>query len=101
MTSSRWSGHESCRSCSPKASGSVWTSTLNTLILSGSRDLNMRAYLDFLRLKYAEKRIDLLILIGDVVIDFMSRNRNVLFRGTPAVFYTLTPRAAISPIRPV
>jgi signal transduction histidine kinase len=49
------------------------------------------AYLDFLRLKYAEKRIDLLILIGDVVIDFMRRNRNVLFRGTPAVFYTLTP----------
>ena len=49
------------------------------------------AYLDFLRLKYADKRIDLLILIGDVVIDFMSRNRNVLFRGTPAVFYTLTP----------
>ena len=46
-------------------------------------------YLDFLRLKYADKRIDLLILIGDVVIDFMSRNRNVLFRGTPAVFYTL------------
>jgi signal transduction histidine kinase len=51
------------------------------------------AYLDFLRLKYAEKRIDLLILIGDVVIDFMSRNRNVLFGGTPAVFYTLTPPA--------
>jgi signal transduction histidine kinase len=49
------------------------------------------AYLDFLRLKYAEKRIDLLILIGDVVIDFMRRNRDVLFRGTPAVFYTLTP----------
>jgi len=49
------------------------------------------AYLDFLRLKYAEKRIDLLILIGDVVIDFMSRNRNVLFRSTPAVFYTLIP----------
>src|SRR5262245_22274066 len=35
------------------------------------------AYLDFLRLKYAGKRIDLLILIGDVAIDFMSRNRNV------------------------
>ena len=49
------------------------------------------SYLDFLRLKYAEKRLDLLILIGDVVIDFMSRNRNVLFPGTPAVFYTLTP----------
>ncbi len=52
------------------------------------------AYLDFLRLKYAEKRIDLLILIGDVVIDFVSRNRNVLFRGTPAVFYTLNPRGS-------
>jgi hypothetical protein len=49
------------------------------------------AYLDFLRLKYAEKRLDLLILIGDVVIDFMSRNRNVLFAGTPVVFYTLSP----------
>jgi signal transduction histidine kinase len=49
------------------------------------------AYLDFLRLKYAEKRIDLLILIGDVVIDVMRRNRDVLFPVTPAVFYTLTP----------
>src|SRR5262245_5098148 len=49
------------------------------------------AYLDFLRLKYAGKRIDLLILIGEVAIDFMSRNRNVLFRGTPAVFYSLNP----------
>ena len=49
------------------------------------------AYLDFLRLKYAGKRVDLLILIGEVAIDFMSRNRNVLFRGTPAVFYSLNP----------
>ncbi len=49
------------------------------------------AYLDFLRLKYADKHIDLLILIGDVVIDFVRRNRNVLFPGTPAVFYTLNP----------
>src|SRR4029079_14472532 len=49
------------------------------------------AYLDFLRLKYADKRLDLLILIGDVVIDFMSRNRNVLLRGTTAEVYTLTP----------
>jgi signal transduction histidine kinase len=49
------------------------------------------AYLDFLRLKYAGKHIDLLILIGEVAIDFMSRNRNVLFRGTPAVFYSLNP----------
>src|SRR4029453_3411115 len=59
-----------------------------------SRPEHETAYLDFLRLKYAEKRIDLLILIGDVVIDFMSRNRNVPFLGTPAVFYTLTPRGS-------
>jgi len=49
------------------------------------------AYLDFLRLKYAGTRVDLLILIGEVAIDFMSRNRNVLFDGTPAVFYSLNP----------
>ena len=49
------------------------------------------AYLDFLRLKYAGTRVDLLILIGEVAIDFMSRNRNVLFHGTPAVFYSLNP----------
>jgi signal transduction histidine kinase len=52
------------------------------------------AYLDFLRLKYAEKRFDLLIVIGDVAIDVIGRNRNVLFRGTPAVFYShVRPRS--------
>ena len=30
-----------------------------------------RTYLDFLRLKYAGQRVDLLILIGEVAIDFM------------------------------
>ena len=49
------------------------------------------ASLDFLRLKYAEKRFDLLILIGEIAIDFMRRNRDVLFRGTPAVFYSHIP----------
>jgi signal transduction histidine kinase len=33
-------------------------------------------------------------LIGDVAIDFMSRNRNVLFHDTPAVFYSLNPSQA-------
>ena len=49
------------------------------------------AYLDFLRLKYEGKRLDLLILIGEVAVNFMSRNRNTLFRGTPAVFYSHVP----------
>ena len=46
------------------------------------------AYLDFLRLKYADKRLDLLILIGEIAVNVISRNRNSLFRGTPAVFYS-------------
>src|SRR5688500_5052582 len=49
------------------------------------------AYLDFLHLKYAEKRFDVLIVIGDIAIDFLNRNRNVLFSETPAVFYSLNP----------
>src|SRR5678815_3543943 len=57
-----------------------------------SRPEYENAYLDFLRLKYAEKHVDLLITIGEVALDFMSRNRNVLFRGTPAVVYShVTP----------
>jgi signal transduction histidine kinase len=49
------------------------------------------AYLDFLRLKYRGRRVDLLIVIGAVAIDFMSRYRNVLFGDTPLVFYSLNP----------
>ena len=48
-------------------------------------------YLDFLRPKYADKRFDLLIVIGEAAVDFISRNRNVIFRGTPAVFYSHAP----------
>ena len=48
-------------------------------------------YLDFLRRKYKERRFDLLLVMGDPAADFVSRNRDVLFSGTPAVFYTLSP----------
>jgi signal transduction histidine kinase len=48
-------------------------------------------YLDLLRRKYKEKRFDLLLVMGDPAADFLSRNRDVLFSGTPAVFYTLSP----------
>jgi signal transduction histidine kinase len=48
-------------------------------------------YFDFLRQKYAGRRFDLLILMGDIAIDFMSSHRDALFRGTPAVFYTINP----------
>jgi len=46
-----------------------------------------RAYLDLLRLKYGERRTDLVIVIGRFAIDFMRRHRDV-FRDTPAVVYS-------------
>jgi signal transduction histidine kinase len=53
-------------------------------------------HLELLRRKYEGKRLDLLILIGDVAIDFMTRHRNVLFGGAPAVFYShSTPRSRL------
>src|SRR5262245_14462404 len=48
-------------------------------------------YVDFLRQKYAGKHFDLLLLVGDVAMDFVSRHRDELFSGTPAVFYSLVP----------
>ena len=48
-------------------------------------------YLDFLRRKYKERHFDLILVMGDPAADFLSRNRDVLFIGTPAVFYTLSP----------
>src|SRR5262245_46455705 len=48
-------------------------------------------YVDFLRQKYAGKRFDLLLMMGDVAMDFVSRHREELFSGTPAVFYSLVP----------
>ena len=48
-------------------------------------------YLEFLRQKYEGRHFDLLILMGDVAIDFMDSHRDVLFPGTPVVFYTLNP----------
>src|SRR5262245_28836051 len=46
-------------------------------------------YVDFLRQKYKGKHFDLLLLMGDVAMDFVSAHRDELFSGTPAVFYSL------------
>jgi signal transduction histidine kinase len=48
-------------------------------------------YVDFLRQKYAGKRFDLLLMMGDVAMDFVSRHHRELFADTPAVFYSLVP----------
>src|SRR5262249_33443402 len=39
-------------------------------------------YLDFLRHKYAGRRFDLLLLMGDAAMDFMATHRNDLFVDT-------------------
>ena len=48
-------------------------------------------YIDFLRRKYEGRRFDLILLMGNPAMDFMARHRQVLFRDTPVVFYTLSP----------
>jgi signal transduction histidine kinase len=49
------------------------------------------AYVDFLRLKYKGRRVDLIFLVGDIAINFMSRHRHVLFGDIPAVFFAHNP----------
>ena len=48
-------------------------------------------YVDFLRRKYEGRRFDLIVLIGDVAVQFMTGHRDTLFPGTPVVFSSLTP----------
>src|SRR5262249_10554408 len=48
-------------------------------------------YVDFLRQKYAGRRFDLLLLMGDVAMDFMSHHRGGSVGAAPAVFYSLPP----------
>jgi signal transduction histidine kinase len=49
------------------------------------------AFRNFLRLKYSGHRFSLVIAMQDVAIEFVSRNRNDLFSGTPVVFFTVNP----------
>ena len=46
---------------------------------------------DFLRLKYAELRFDLVIAMQDVAIQFLEKNRSDLFPDTPIVFFARNP----------
>jgi signal transduction histidine kinase len=50
------------------------------------------AFRDFLRLKYKARRIDLVIATGSLALEFVSSNRELLFPGSPVVFYALTPQ---------
>lgn len=46
------------------------------------------AYVDLLRLKYGGRRVDLIIVIGALAVDFMSQHRKDLFHDTPVVVYS-------------
>jgi len=52
---------------------------------------NQNLYVNFLRQKYVGRHLDLLIIVGDVAIEFMNSRRDVLFAGTPVVTYSVTP----------
>ena len=49
---------------------------------------------DFLRLKYRGIRFDVVIALHDVAIEFVNRNRDSLFPGTPQVFLANAPTPA-------
>jgi len=49
------------------------------------------AFSEFLRLKYAGHRFDLVIAMLDVAIDFVAMDRQQLFPDTPVVFFALDP----------
>ena len=46
---------------------------------------------DFLRVKYADRRFDLVVAMGDIPLQFLEQNRDVLFTDTPLVFFTNRP----------
>jgi signal transduction histidine kinase len=55
------------------------------------------ALLEFLRLKYEGIQFDLVIAIQNEAIGFVERERNSVFRDTPAVFLTYNPTAGRFP----
>jgi signal transduction histidine kinase len=49
------------------------------------------AFRDFLKRKYQPQRFDLVIAMGDLPLEFVDRNRDVLFDESPVVFYSNGP----------
>jgi signal transduction histidine kinase len=52
-----------------------------------------RAFYDFLRLRYGDRRFDVVIAIGESALNFTERNRRTLFPETPVVFFSRDPAA--------
>jgi signal transduction histidine kinase len=53
------------------------------------------AFRDFLRLKYAGHSFDLIVAMDEIPLQFVTRNRDVLFSGAPIVFFTHATPAAL------
>ena len=50
-----------------------------------------KGFRDFLRVKYQDQRFDVVIAMGDVPLEFIESNRDVLFGDTPVVFFANRP----------
>ncbi len=50
-----------------------------------------KSFRDFLRVKYQDQRFDVVIAMGDVPLEFIESNRDVLFGDTPIVFFANRP----------
>ena len=53
----------------------------------------LAAFSDFLRVKYAGQRMDLVIAIQDAAVDFLARYQSQVFPDIPAVFLAISPPA--------
>jgi signal transduction histidine kinase len=49
------------------------------------------AFRDFLKRKYKPQRFDLVIAMGDLPLEFVTKNRDVVFDESPIVFYSNGP----------
>ena len=49
------------------------------------------AFRDFLKRKYQPQRFDLVVAMGDLPLEFVEKNRDVLFDDSPVVFYSNGP----------
>jgi signal transduction histidine kinase len=49
------------------------------------------AFRDFLKRKYQPQRFDLIVAMGDLPLEFVEKNRDVLFDDSPIVFYSNGP----------
>ena len=55
------------------------------------------AITDFLRLKYADRKFDLVIAMHEIVLDYLGGTRKQLFADTPVVFFSNTSSTARLP----